>query len=165
MRFVVCKKKSGMMCRFIFSLFFVLFFAAVGNAQTFDAMAKEYAGEDSVVVHRVSGKELSALRFMMPEQQRGFFKLVDVMVTLELTKCVPEIRQRFYSEIAALSPDGYLAELHDDGGAVTRVFLKFDEKKKACVEIVIAAMDDKTEVALTLLKGKFRESDVKKVLE
>ena len=153
------------MGRFLFSTFFVFCFAVVCKAHFFDDVAGKYAAVDGAVLHRVSGKELTALRFMMPGQQREFFKLVDTMVTLELSACSPEVRRNFYSEIAALSPEGYLTGKHDDDGAVTRVFLKFDEKKKACVEIVIAATDEKTEMALTVLKGKFREPDIKRLLE
>ena len=145
---------------------FVLFVSSSLVAQTFDKFISGYNKVEGAEVLEISGKELAALRYMMPQHQKAFFKLVDKMVTIVLKGCTPVSRARFYAEISEFSPEGYLVEIHEsEGVGKTRVFVKVDEKKGVCTEIVIAALSDSTDVALTVLKGKFGLDDMKVMFE
>lgn len=145
---------------------FILLAPGFSVAQVLDGFLSKYKKENNAEVLEISGKELSALRYMLPEQQKIFFKLVDKMATLTLKGCLPAVRERFYAEIASISPEGYLVEEHQgEGVGRTRVFIKVDKKKAKCTEVVIAAMDDNTDIALTILKGKFALEDLKVMFE
>ncbi len=149
-------------------LFFVFLFLALqfSLAQGFDRIVLEYAKEPGAESLELLGKELSAMRFMMPEHKKAFLKLVDRMTVLIIKKCVPSVRERFYKELSVILPEGYFVEDYlDDNDVKNRVFVKLDKKKGVCTEVVIAAMDDNNEMALTILKGKFTLEEMKMMFE
>ena len=155
-----------LMKRLLLLCSFVLLVSGFSVAQTFDKFISAYNKVEGAKVLEISGKELAALRYMMPQQQKAFFKLVDKMATLVLKGCAPASRERFYAEISGFSPEGYLVEMHEgEDVGKTKVFVKIDKKKGVCTEMVIAALSDSADVALTVLKGKFGLDDMKVMFE
>lgn len=131
-------------------------------AQIFDKFLSAYNKVEGAELLEISGKELAVLSYSLPEHQKSFYRLVDKMITFSMKKCVPAERERFYAGISAFSPEGYFFEEHKaEGSGRTKLFFKFNEKKGVCTEIVVAALDDKLDVSLTILKGKFRLDDIK----
>lgn len=131
-------------------------------AQIFDKFLSGYNKVEGAELIEISGKELAVLSYSLPEHQKSFYRLVDKMITFSMKKCVPAERERFYAGISAFSPEGYFFEEHKaEGSGRTKLFFKFNEKKGVCTEIVVAALDDKLDVSLTILKGKFRLDDIK----
>lgn len=151
------------MIRKIFLLFLLsLLLHGYAVAQIFDKFLSAYNKVEGAELLEISGKELAVLSYSLPEHQKSFYRLVDKMITFSMKKCVPAERERFYAGISAFSPEGYFFEEHKaEGSGRTKLFFKFNEKKGVCTEIVVAALDDKLDVSLTILKGKFRLDDIK----
>ncbi len=151
------------MIRKIFLLFLLsLLLHGYAVAQIFDKFLSGYNKVEGAELIEISGKELAVLSYSLPEHQKSFYRLVDKMITFSMKKCVPAERERFYAGISAFSPEGYFFEEHKaEGSGRTKLFFKFNEKKGVCTEIVVAALDDKLDVSLTILKGKFRLDDIK----
>lgn len=135
-------------------------------AQIFDKFLSAYNKVEGAELLEISGKELTVLSYSLPEHQKSFYRLVDKMITFSMKKCVPAERERFYAEIAVFSPEGYVAEEHNaEASGRTKVFFKFNKKRGVCTEIVVAALDDGLDVAITILKGKFSLDDMKVMFE
>lgn len=151
-----------MIRRLLLLFMLVLLLHGYAVAQIFDKFLSAYNKVEGAELLEISGKELAVLSYSLPEHQKSFYRLVDKMITLSMKNCAPAERERFYAGISAFSPEGYVAEEHNaEASGRTKLFFKFNEKKGVCTEIVVAALDDKLDVALTILKGKFRLDDIK----
>lgn len=151
-----------MIRRLLLLFMLVLLLHGYAVAQIFDKFLSAYNKVEGAELLEISGKELAVLSYSLPEHQKSFYRLVDKMMTLSMKNCAPAERERFYAGISAFYPEGYVVEEHKaEGSGRTKLFFKFNEKKGVCTEIVVAALDDGLDVALTILKGKFRLDDIK----
>ena len=150
-------------------LLFLLFLSCCFNtasAQYFNKLVEKYGAEKKADVIEISNKMMKMARLLVPGKEKALFKMVDNMSILSLTDCLQEVQEAFVKEIAAAEPLGYENALHTDKkGNVSKVFVKDSGEENVAYEMVVSTVENKGDVVLMIMNGKFVLSEVTEIFK
>lgn len=144
----------------------VLLLCDTACARQFDELVEKYSVENKADVITVSNAMMKVARLFVGGKEKNFFKMIDDMSILSLKDCSTEVKEAFLEEIISIDPQGYEAALHTDKkGYKTRVFAKESGEKGVSYKMVVASVENKGDVALMIMNGKFILSEVVKIFK
>lgn len=142
--------------RKILFLLSLLFMCNAADAQYFNGVVAKYSVEKKADVVQISEGMMKAARIFVGGKVRKLFKMVDSMEIMSLKDCADDVKERFIEEIRNCAPQGYETAMHTgEKGNVSKVFAKRSSEEGVAYEMVVASVENKGDVVLMIMNGKF----------
>ena len=150
----------------MFLIVSMFFLCNVVFAQHFDGLIERYGAEKKADVVNISSGMMKVARLFVGGKEKKLFKMIDDMKILSLKNCSEEVKERFLEEIRIAEPQGYETALHSDKkGNKSKVFARKSGEKDVAYKMVVASVENKGDVAIMIMNGKFILSEVAEIFK
>ena len=144
----------------------LLFLCNAADAQYFNGIVGKYAVEKKADVVHVTEGMMKVARLFVGSKERKLFKMVDNMEILSLKDCADDVKERFLEEIRNCTPQGYETAMHTgEKGNVSKIFAKKSGEDGVAYEMVVASAENRGDVILMIMNGKFVLSEVTEIFK
>ena len=153
--------RTEYMRRFLLLAVSLLLCCSPVSAQYFEKLVERYGEEKKADVIKISSGMVKMARLFVTGKEKGLFRMIDNMSILSLKDCASEVKERFLDEVQNVDPQGYESALHtDEKGNTSRVFVKESGENDIAYEMVVSSVENKGDVVLMIMNGRFVLSEV-----
>lgn len=154
------------MKRILLAAMLLLFVCNGACAQYFENVLERYAAEKKADVVDVPQSMMKVARLFVSGRERQLFKMIESMSILSLKDCGKDVKERFLEEMRECEPQGYESALHvGKKGITSRVFAKKSNEDGVAYEMVVASVENRGDVALMIMNGKFNLAEVVEIFK
>ena len=154
------------MRKILLAAMFLLLMCNGAYAQYFEDVVERYSVEKKADVVHVGENMMKVARLFVSGRERQLFKMIESMSILSLKDCGKDVKERFLEEMRECEPQGYESALHvGKKGITSRVFAKKSNEDGVAYEMVVASVENRGDIALMIMNGKFNLAEVVEIFK